>query len=108
MISDRKFKGMHQVSIDKFKMLIELAKREGIEKIDIVKGRDISQGDQSLFYWGVACSISVPNNQMSKLLDLADKHGFMIIGQNSFAYTNGRTIHDFRAGRVDENLNLKE
>ena len=99
----QEFTGMLPAAIDKFESLLTQATAKELNPV-ITKGYDVTQGKDSYFYWGCACSIQC-DDALQLEID-AENLGIECLGNSSYAYTNGLDIDDFKTYRVNGNLEL--
>ena len=101
----QEFTGMLPAAIDKFESLLTQATAKELNPV-ITKGYDVTQGKDSYFYWGCACSIQC-DDALQLEID-AENLGIECLGNSSYAYTNGLDIDDFKTYRVNGNLELMQ
>ena len=103
MMIRQEFTGMLPAAIDKFEALLTQAIAKGLNPV-VAKGYDVTQGKDSYFSWGCACSIQC-DDALQLEID-AENLGIECLGNGDFAYTNGLYIDDFKTYRVNGNLEL--
>ena len=98
--------GMLPGAIRKFRQLLRAAKKAGLHPV-VEKGYDATTGKDSFFYWGCACRITC--DDMTKLKTLAMGMGITWLNDNGdMAYTNKRKLTDFKAFKVNGELETVE
>ena len=72
----------------------------------VVRGYDCRAGADSLFAWGAACQISIPDK--TALQVDASKDGADVDKKGILTYVAGRTIEDFKTFRVNGRLEMRD
>ena len=100
------FDGMLPAAIRKFEELLKAAEKAGLRPV-VEKGYDATAGKDSYFYWGCACRITC--DDMAQLKTLATGMGITWLNNNGdMAYTNKRKLTDFKAFKVNGELETVE
>lgn len=98
----QEFTGMLPGAIEKFEELLE--KTAALEP-KIISGYDASKGKDSFAYWGAACRIQCADMAALKV----EAESLLILWlsvDGDMAYTDGRSIDDFKTYRVNGELEL--
>ncbi len=98
----KEFTGMLPVAIGKFEELLTAARDLNPE---VHSGYDCESGPDDYAYWGCACRITCTD--MAQLRSQAESLGITWLSDTgTMAYTDGRTIDEFKTFRVNGNLEL--